>query len=607
MIGRTPAAIPDGLDGGSGRHLLGGLGGSGWSEGSEASAVLGGRYELGGLIAEGGMARVFRGTDRRLGRPVAIKLLRPQHAASAEWRARFHEEARAAASLAHPHLVQVFDAGEDGLDGGHGEEALRPYIVMELLPGRTLKDLVVGAGGPLPPRDAAALARQIALGMAAAHRRGLVHRDLKPQNVLITEDGSAKVGDFGLARASGGAQLTQPGTVWGTVQYLSPEQAEGRPADARSDIYALGGILFELLTGSPPYQADTPAAILLKHIAGPVPRARDKHPSLPEAVDAVLGRALAKSPDERFQSMDELAEALASLASQADAITHPTAWPVPAPAVAGAVTGAGTGHPGSRSRPDDVTVTLRELQEADHVKTPAPAVPAGGPRQPKPHRARAPLVRAAGLALFAAVAIVGTGGAVQALRAGLWAPRAPIGAVVSSPSTQSPQAQASPVAGAAAVASPSASPLAPSAAVTPVPRPLGAYVRLAGWSVTVARYEWHTSCPRGVGRLAPGAKFAAVRIAGRNDLPTAAPVPALEWTLAGHPASADGTGEPLPCQPEGRAPAAACAPGVPLAARARCDGLLVFEVPASVEVRGALLLARAAGAAAPEVAAWRLT
>jgi serine/threonine-protein kinase len=277
---------------------------------SAAQAVLNDRYEVRELIAEGGMAHVYRGRDRVLDRDVAIKVLRPQYAASPEFLSRFRREARLAASVAHPNLVNVFDVGDDGD---------RHYIVMELLPGQTLKDLV--AQGPLALARAVDLAQQVAKGMAYAHRRGLVHRDLKPQNVLLTEDGHAKVADFGLAQGHETAQLTTPGTVWGTVQYISPEQAQGLRPDARSDVYALGAVFYELLTGSPPYDGGSPASIMMRHVYDPPPSVRDVDPTLPLAAERLLSRALAKAPDDRFQTMDELAQALTELRGAAEAET----------------------------------------------------------------------------------------------------------------------------------------------------------------------------------------------------------------------------------------------------------------------------------------------
>ena len=258
------------------------------SPGGRVPLVLNERYEVGPLIAGGGMAQVYRGHDRLLDRAVAVKILRPHFAASPELRDRFRREARLAASLTHTHLVNVYDVGQDGE---------RYYIVMELLPGQTLKDLI--GDRPLPLAAAVSLARQVALGMGYAHRRGLVHRDLKPQNVLIAEDGQAKVADFGLAMRGETSQLTQPGTVWGTVQYLLPEQAQGLPAGPRSDVYALGAIVYELLTGHPPFEADT-AVVMMKHVYDPPPSVRERNPSLPQAVDDVVKRALAKDPSDRF-------------------------------------------------------------------------------------------------------------------------------------------------------------------------------------------------------------------------------------------------------------------------------------------------------------------
>lgn len=336
--------------------------------------VLNNRYALGDLIAEGGMAQVYRGRDRVLDRDVAVKILRPQYAASPEFLDRFRREARIAASLTHANLVNVFDVGDEGS---------RHYIVMELLPGKTLKDLVTPSRGrphPLALDQAVDLVRQIAAGMGFAHRRGLVHRDLKPQNVLITEDGHAKVGDFGLAQAAETAHLTVPGTVWGTVQYISPEQAQGLAADSRSDIYSLGAIFYELLTGRLPYEAATPPAIMVKHVYDPPPVLREANPALPAAAERVVTRAMAKNPAERYQTMDELAQALAELRDAAAAETM--VWKAPAAFVAPANGhGRRRGAAGASFPPaaPDRTLALR-----------APATPRPVPDRPPPPRRPAP-------------------------------------------------------------------------------------------------------------------------------------------------------------------------------------------------------------------------
>ena len=256
------------------------------------------------------------------------------------------------------HLVNVYDVGQDGE---------RYFIVMELLPGRTLKDLA--GHHPLPLPVAVGFARQVAQGMAYAHRRGLIHRDLKPQNVLITEDGQAKVADFGLAMRNEQTQLTQPGTVWGTVQYLSPEQAQGLPAGPRSDVYALGAIVYELLAGRPPFEADTPAAVMMKHVYDPPPSLHEQHPSLPPAVDDLVRRALAKNPDERFPSMEAFGQAL-----ERPRLRHR----------------GGTGR-GNRA-------PLR-LAHGRHHRAPAPSRRRQRPqRPPRPRRPRSPPTRSRGAA-----------------------------------------------------------------------------------------------------------------------------------------------------------------------------------------------------------------
>ena len=226
-------------------------------EPTQTPRVLSGRYELSHLVARGGMAEVYRAHDRLLDRPVALKVLFPELSVDRAFVERFRREAQAAANLSHPNIVPVFDWGEDG--GTY-------FIVMEFIDGRALSSILRTAG-PMHPDRAAEIAADVAIALAYAHRHGVIHRDVKPGNVLITEDGTVKVTDFGIARAINTEEsLTQTGAVMGTATYFSPEQAEGMGVDARSDIYSLGVVLFEMVTGRPPFMGDTPVAVASKHV-----------------------------------------------------------------------------------------------------------------------------------------------------------------------------------------------------------------------------------------------------------------------------------------------------------------------------------------------------
>ena len=221
--------------------------------------ILDARYQLGSLLGAGGMATVYLATDRVLERQVAVKVLRPPDAQDPVFVERFRREARAAARLNHPNIVAVFDSGS------HADQ---PYLVMEYVPGQSLAQLLARQGR-LAPRRAVELAIQVSAALAAAHAQGLVHRDIKPANVLISPDGQVKVTDFGIVKASAATTLTGTGTVLGTPAYLSPEQAQGHPVDARSDLYGLGCVLYELVCGSPPFGSGTdrsPVAIATRHV-----------------------------------------------------------------------------------------------------------------------------------------------------------------------------------------------------------------------------------------------------------------------------------------------------------------------------------------------------
>ena len=263
--------------------------------------VFGDRYEVEGRIGAGGMAEVWRGHDRVLNRTVAIKTLLPQFARDASFVDRFRREAQAAARLNHAGIVSVYDSGTDG-------EA--PYIVMEFIEGRTLADYL-SSGKTIPPMEAAQIAKDIAAALAVAHAQGVIHRDIKPANVMVTRDGKVLVMDFGIARLISGPETApQTSAVLGTASYLSPEQAQGQPVDARTDIYALGVVLYEMLTGRPPFTGDSPMAIAYKQVNATPPAPSSANPDVPPALDAVVMRALSKNPANRYQTGTEFADDL---------------------------------------------------------------------------------------------------------------------------------------------------------------------------------------------------------------------------------------------------------------------------------------------------------
>ncbi|HEY3941683.1 MAG TPA: Stk1 family PASTA domain-containing Ser/Thr kinase [Acidimicrobiales bacterium] len=263
----------------------------------QAARVFSNRYELTHLIARGGMAQVYRARDRLLDRPVALKVLFPELSVDRAFVERFRREAQAAANLSHPNIVPVFDWGED--DGTY-------FIVMEFIDGRPLSALLRSTG-PLAPARAAGVGAKVADALSYAHRHGVVHRDVKPGNVLMTEDGQVKVTDFGIARAINTEEsLTQTGAVMGTAAYFSPEQAEGFGVDARSDIYSLGVVLYEMVAGRTPFVGDSPVAVASKHVREPAPPITDFNPQVPPALEAVIAKAMAKSPDLRYSTAEEL-------------------------------------------------------------------------------------------------------------------------------------------------------------------------------------------------------------------------------------------------------------------------------------------------------------
>jgi predicted Ser/Thr protein kinase len=254
------------------------------------------RYEVGRLLGAGGMAEVFEGRDRLLSRRVAIKVPLAQHAHDPEFAHRFRREAQTAASLSHPGVVAVYDTGSE--NGTH-------FIVMEYVEGRTLKD-VIRAEAPLYPDRAAEITADVCSALAAAHARGLVHRDVKPANIMLMPDGRVKLMDLGIARAAASETLTQTAAMLGTAQYLSPEQAQGQAVDYRSDLYSLGCCLYEMLTGTVPFRGATPVAIAYRHVREDPAPPRLLNPDIPASLEAVCLKAMAKRPENRYQTAAEL-------------------------------------------------------------------------------------------------------------------------------------------------------------------------------------------------------------------------------------------------------------------------------------------------------------
>ena len=269
--------------------------------------LIAGRYELEKLVGSGGMSNVFRAHDRLLERTVALKILHEQYTRDEDYVERFRREARAVAKLAHPNIVTVIDRGEQ--DG-------RQFIVFEYIDGPNLKELT--RNGPLEMHEAIGLTLQVARALSFAHDRGLVHRDVKPQNVLLNEDGQAKVTDFGIARSLDVQGVTQTGTVLGTSDYIAPEQARGQTVDPKTDIYSLGVVLYELLVGEVPFSGDNFVAVAMRHVSEPVPSVLENRPDCPARLDLAIQRAMAKDPNDRFESMDEFVAELEACLAELD-------------------------------------------------------------------------------------------------------------------------------------------------------------------------------------------------------------------------------------------------------------------------------------------------
>ena len=261
----------------------------------ELPYTLADRYRLVSHLATGGMSDVYLAVDLALGRRVAVKILPRSHSEDDSFVRRFRREAQSAANLNHPNIVGIYDWGE--AEGAY-------FMVMELVEGDCLRD-ITREGRPFPPRRAVEIARQVVLALAIAHRLGVIHRDVKPGNIMLTPDGTVKVADFGIARAwNQSTELTQTGSVIGTATYFSPEQAQGKPADMRSDIYSLGVVLYEMLVGRPPFRGETPMSVAYQHVSAEVPPPSHRNPDLPPELDAIVLRALSKDPDNRYRDTE---------------------------------------------------------------------------------------------------------------------------------------------------------------------------------------------------------------------------------------------------------------------------------------------------------------
>ena len=268
--------------------------------------ILAGRYEVVRRVGVGGMADVYLAEDTKMGRQVALKILHPQYAGDESFVERFRREALSAAKLQHPNIVQIYDSGQQGDFN---------FIVMEYVEGRSLKDYLTQQGQQLEIAEASRIAREVLTALAYAHRAGLVHRDIKPGNILLSEDGKVQVTDFGIARAEAGSTMTQTGTILGTAYYLSPEQAQGLPLDGRSDIYSLGVVVYEMLTGRRPFEGDSPVSIAYKHVRE-MPRPPSAHRGdIPRSLEAIVMTAMAKRPEDRYSSAALMRRDLEAFAS----------------------------------------------------------------------------------------------------------------------------------------------------------------------------------------------------------------------------------------------------------------------------------------------------
>ncbi|MGC5629795.1 Stk1 family PASTA domain-containing Ser/Thr kinase [Georgenia sp. Z1344] len=337
--------------------------------GTDGPLVLADRYELGGLIGRGGMAEVHVGRDTRLSRTVAIKMLRADLARDPSFLARFRREAQSSAGLNHPAIVSVYDTGEHVVGAGSTDERRIPFIVMEYVEGHTVRELL-GDGDPVPISEAVEIVVGVLNALEYSHREGIVHRDIKPGNIMITPTGDVKVMDFGIARALSDnfATMTQPHSVVGTAQYLSPEQARGEVVDTRSDLYSTGCLLFELLTGRPPFSGDSAVAVAYQHVREIPPTPSTIASDIPETLDRVVMQALAKDRDERYADAAHFRSDLLAASRGSDVSAPPTsAW-----AAAGAGAAVATAEP-TRVVPKTAGVAAAPAGEPEpYRRTPQP-------------------------------------------------------------------------------------------------------------------------------------------------------------------------------------------------------------------------------------------
>jgi eukaryotic-like serine/threonine-protein kinase len=325
--------------------------------------LIGGRYEVGELLGRGGMAEVRKGTDQRLGRTVAIKRLRHDLASDATFQARFRREAQSSASLNHPSIVAVYDTGEEtAADGVH-----QPYIVMEYVAGRTLRD-ILREGRKILPERALEITSDVLSALDYSHRAGIIHRDIKPGNVMLTPTGDVKVMDFGIARAVSDAQstMTQTAAVVGTAQYLSPEQARGETVDSRSDVYSAGCLLYELLTGRPPFVGDSPVAVAYQHVREQPSPPSDHDTALPAQIDAIVLKSLAKRVEDRYQSAAAMRDDIERYLAGRPVSVAPAPAPSPVPLLPTPATTTVAAAPPSATEP----AAYEEYQEPEGPSRP---------------------------------------------------------------------------------------------------------------------------------------------------------------------------------------------------------------------------------------------